>query len=57
MPQGGAKARPMGSGLLLPPPPGVKAGGFPAPPGAQQPVPAEQPLAGNSAPRRTAPRR
>ncbi|XP_031424443.2 adaptin ear-binding coat-associated protein 2 isoform X2 [Clupea harengus] len=45
MPQGGAKARPMGSGLLLPPPPGVKAGGFPAPPGAQQPVPAEQPLA------------
>ncbi|XP_076124220.1 adaptin ear-binding coat-associated protein 2 isoform X1 [Alosa pseudoharengus] len=40
--QGGAKARPMGSGLL-PPPPGVKAGGFLPPPGAQQPAPPAQP--------------
>lgn len=40
--QGGAKARSMGSGLL-PPPPGVKAGGFLPPPEAPQPAPVAQP--------------
>ncbi|KAG7477581.1 hypothetical protein MATL_G00071290 [Megalops atlanticus] len=39
---GAAKSRPMGSGLL-PPPPGAKAGGLLPPPGAQQPAAPAQP--------------
>lgn len=43
---GGAKARPMGGGLL-PPPPGAKAGGLLPPPVGQQAVSAVQTNAGN----------
>ncbi|XP_036387135.1 adaptin ear-binding coat-associated protein 2 isoform X2 [Megalops cyprinoides] len=41
---GAAKSRPMGSGLL-PPPPGAKGGGLLPPPGAQQPAAPAQPNA------------